>query len=204
MKATFLKFPIIKISLFAALIGGMVSCDNNATTTDKDTKEVAEDANEAKFDSSKNEQDAQFLVNAAEINMEEIKLGQLAQQRASSADVKNFAKMMVEGHTKALSDLKGLAQTKQVSLPDSTTKDGLDHYGKLDEEKNGSDFDRKYCDMMVDAHKDAIDRFERAAGDNNADAQIKQWASSMIPDLRSHLDQALTCQNKLQKNNSKK
>ncbi len=196
MKAKFLKLPILSISLFIALMGGMVSCGNNAKT-DTDTKEVAEDANDAKFDSAKMEKDAQFLVNAAEINLEEIKLGQLAQQKGVSADIKSLGQMMVESHTKALNDLKGLAQSKTISIPDSATKDAMDAYDKLEDEK-GADFDRKYCDMMVDGHKDAIDKFEKAAADAT-DPQIKQWASSMIPDLRKHLDQSLACQTKLGK-----
>jgi putative membrane protein len=198
MKAKFLKSPILHFSLLAVLTGGMVSCgNNNGARTNDDTKEVAEDKNDAKFDSAKVEKDAQFLVNAAEINLEEIKLGQLAQQRGMSADIKSLGQMMVEGHTKALSDLKSLAQSKTISVPDSATKDATDAYDKLQKEK-GKDFDRKYCDMMVDGHKNAIDKFEKAASDAN-DPQIKQWASSMLPDLRKHLDQAMTCQTKLGK-----
>jgi putative membrane protein len=196
MKAKFLKSPILNISLFALLMGGIASCGNNAKTND-DTKAVAEEKNDAKFDSAKNEKDAQFLVNAAEINMQEIKLGQLAQKKAMAADVKSLGQMLAESHTKALSDLKGLAQSKTISLPDSTTNDAMDAYKKLDDKK-GADFDKKYCEMMVDGHKDAIDKFEKAASDAS-DPQIKQWASSMIPDLRKHLDQAMACQNKMKK-----
>ncbi len=198
MKVRFLKSPVLRISLFAALMGGMVSCDNtNTAKTNNDTKEVAEDANDAKFDSSKNEKDAQFLVNAAEINLEDIKLGQLAQQKGVSADIKSLGQMMVEHHTKALNDLRNLAQSKTISIPENATKDVLDDYEKLEGMK-GADFDRKYCDMMVDGHKDAIGKFEKAASDVS-DPQIKQWASSMVPELRKHLDQALVCQNKLGK-----
>ncbi len=46
--------------------------------TSKNTKDVAQGHNKAKFDESGNEKFAQFLVNTAEINMEEISLGQLA------------------------------------------------------------------------------------------------------------------------------
>ena len=60
--------------LIAAIIGTS-SCMNNKP---EDTKEVAEEKNEQIFDNNNNEKDAQFLVNAAEINHEEISLGQLA------------------------------------------------------------------------------------------------------------------------------
>lgn len=198
MKAKFLTSPILHFSLLAALTGGIVSCGNNdGARTNADTKEVAEDKNDAKFDSAKMEKDAQFLVNAAEINLEEIKLGQLAQQKGMSNDIKMLGQTMVEAHTKALSDLKSLAQSKTISIPDSATKDANDAWDKLQKAK-GTDFDKKYCDMMVDGHKNAIDKFEKAASDAT-DPQIKQWASSMLPDLRKHLDLSMTCQNKLAK-----
>jgi len=117
MKAKFLKSPILHFSLLAALTGGIVSCGNSdGARTNADTKEVAEDKNDAKFDSAKMEKDAQFLVNAAEINLEEIKLGQLAQQKGMSNDIKTLGQKMVETHTKAINHLKTLAQSKNISI----------------------------------------------------------------------------------------
>lgn len=67
------KFKVLQAIILIAVIISTLSCKNNNS---KDTKEVAEEHNEAKFDKSGNEKDAQFLVKAAEINMEEISLGQ--------------------------------------------------------------------------------------------------------------------------------
>jgi len=98
--------------------------------------------------------DAQkFFEKAAIANMAEIKLGQLAAQRAESADVKQFAQMMVDEHTKALDQLKEAAQKASITLP--TDLDGK-HQKKQDKlsEASGAEFDKKYVDAMVDAHKD--------------------------------------------------
>jgi putative membrane protein len=46
---------------------------------------------------------------------------------------------------------------------------------------------------MVSGHKDAIDKFEKEAKDGS-DTEIKNWANSMLPTLRSHLDAAMKCQ----------
>src|SRR5688572_32420960 len=51
--------------------------------------------------------------------------------------------------------------------------------------------DKEYCDMMVKGHKEAINAFENAAS-NAYDADIKAWASSMLPSLRTHLDRKST------------
>jgi len=62
--------------------------------------------------------DAQkFFEKAAIANMAEIKLGQLATQRAESADVKQFGQMMVDEHTKALDQLKQAARRPTSRCP---------------------------------------------------------------------------------------
>ncbi len=59
-----------------------------------DTKSVANVQNEAKDANINKERDAKFLATAAEINLEEIKLGQLAQQKSTMKDVKDLGKMI--------------------------------------------------------------------------------------------------------------
>jgi putative membrane protein len=162
-----------------------------------DTKEVAEDRNEEKFETNKSEKDAQFLVDAAEINLMEIQLAQLANTKATAQDVKDLAKMMEEAHTNSMNELKTLAASKSISIPTTVTEDGHDHHKKL-ADKSGEDFDKEYCDMMVKGHKDAIDKFEKASNDA-VDADIKQWASATLPALRNHLDHATTCQDRMKK-----
>ncbi len=160
-----------------------------------DPKEIAEDKNEEKFDNRKSEKDAAFLVDAAEINLEEIKLGELAQERGTLQDVKDLGKMMVKEHTAAMNELKTLAKNKAITIPEVLTEDGQDAYDDLNEEKAGKDFDKDYCDMMVKGHKRAIRKFENASS-NAQDADIRNWASSMLPGLRTHLDHSNMCKEK--------
>jgi putative membrane protein len=196
MKANKVKTLLQGSTLFTAVILMIfVACNQQRP---EDTKDTAEDRNDAKFDENKNEKDAKFLVDAAEIDLMEIQLGQLASTKATAADVKDLGKMMEEQHSKSLDNLKALAAKKTVSLPTSITDDGQDHYKKL-ADKNGNDFDKEFCDMMVDGHKDAISKFEKASTESN-DAEIKDWAAATLPTLRNHLDHALTCQEKVKNN----
>ena len=189
---TRIKTTLLHTAFITAVIFGASSCANNEKPAD--SKEVAEDHNEAKFDNADKEKDAQFLVNAAEINLEEIKLGQLAQEKGSLAEVRDLGKMMVDAHNKAMNDLSALAKTKVVTIPSAPTDKADDAYKKLNE-KTGNKFDKEYCDMMVDGHKEAISKFEKAAADAK-DPDIKAWASNMLPELRTHLDHAMICQQK--------
>ena len=194
-KLVFFKQTMIH-AIFAAGILLLVSCGSS-----KDTKEVAEDKNEArfdrneaKFDRDRQEKDAQYLVNMAEVNMKQIQLGQLAQQKGTTTHVKELGKMIEEAHTKLQSDLTALAQRKSITIPTSPTGDVRDVYNDLNE-KSANDFDEAYIDMMVDQHEDVIKTFEDATTDMY-DTDIKNWAIAALPDLRTNLNHSIKSQNK--------
>ncbi len=182
------------LSLFLAIATTLwlSSCEQKAKTTD--TEEIAEEQNEPKVDATK-EKDENFLMKAAEINLEDVQLGQLAQQKGTHADVKSLGQMLATEHGKAMSDLQALASSKSIAVPTSPTKDVQDKFQKLGE-KSGMDFDKEYCEMMVNGHQNAIDLYENAAN-NAADPDIRSWANNMLPGLRNHLEQAKACREKL-------
>src|SRR5205823_909236 len=62
--------------------------------------------------------DREFVRKAAEGGLAEVELGQLATQKASSPDVKQFGQRMVNDHTKANDELKEVAQKQGISIPD--------------------------------------------------------------------------------------
>ena len=195
MKTTrYIKQALLQLT-FVATILLFASCSN--TQKPKDTKEVAEDRNDEKFDNNKQEKDAQFLVNAAEINLEEIQLGKLAQKKGGTAEVKELGKRMEDAHTKSLNDLKSLAKRKMITIPTTPTENAQDAYETLNEE-SGKDFDKAYADKVVNEHEDAIEAFEEASTDSN-DTDIKNWARASLPDLRMHLDNSIDSQKKLEK-----
>jgi len=172
------------------------SCKNEPKQ--EDPKEVAEDANEAKFDTiDSKEDDSEFLVDQAEINLAEIEIGKLAQQKSTNTEVKKFGKMLVDEHTKSASEVSALAKAKNFTLPTSLTEDGQEEYNKLNE-KTGLDFDKKFADMMIDGHEKAIDKLKKAS-ENAKDAEIKTWASNNIAGLTAHLEHAKLLKQNLDK-----
>ncbi|AWH86998.1 DUF305 domain-containing protein [Flavobacterium album] len=167
---------------------GTTSCKKDEKQ--EDPKEVAEDANEAKFDdvNDNKEDDSEYLVAAAEVDMKEIELGKLAQQKSTNADVQALGKMMVEQHEKASAETKALAAKKNITLPAALTDKGQDAYKDLND-KTGHDFDKAYADMMVDGHEKTIEKMEKAS-EKATDADIRMWAAKMLPTLRTHLEHA--------------
>jgi putative membrane protein len=99
-------------------------------------------------------QDKMFLRKAAEGGIAEVKLGQLAAQKASSDDVKAFAQKMVDDHTRLNEEIAQIADSMGVMLPKSINKEDQAEYDKLNA-LSGNDFDLEYLSFMVkDHHKD--------------------------------------------------
>lgn len=185
-----LQAIFISVFLFAA-----ISCTDSKKT--KDSKDVAETQNDAKFENTSTEKDAQFVVNATEIYMNEIKLGQLAQQKSTMADIKALGNTIEMDHTKGLAELKDLAMQKKITIPSSLTENGMDAHKKLND-MSAKDFDKAYCDMMVNGHKDAMGVFKKAS-EECSDAEIKAWATGKLSGLQMHHDKSMACQTKLDK-----
>jgi len=183
----------------AAGIAFTPSCSNDHSNADNkvsdDPKEAAEDHNDAKFTTNSSEKDAQFLVDAAEVNLAEISMGKLASTQGMTKEVRELGEMMNGSHQKAYDDLASLAKKKNITIPAAASDDYQKKYNTLSE-KRGSDFDKDFCDEMVAGHKDAIDKFERASKEST-DPDIQTWAANMLPTLRTHLDHSMNCKEKV-------
>jgi len=189
----FLKKARLSVT-FASAILIMGSCEHQDQMNSNETAEVG---NDEKFDKNKQEKDAQFLVKAAESNLKQIQLGQLARQKGTTPDVKELGKIMESEHSKSLNELETLAKNKMVTIPTSLTNDARDDYNDLNE-KSGNDFDKAYADMMVSEHKNVIEDYEDAS-DNSYDSDIKNWASGSLSNLRKHHEHSVKCQEKIDK-----
>lgn len=184
-----MKRPV-KLLFAACLSAALVSCGNQAKQ--EDPKDVAEEQNEENLNNSDVKEDSDFAVEAAAGSMMEVQLGQLAQTKATSPEVKKFAETMVTDHSKASDELKTLAQQKNITLPSSLTEDHQKKYDELNQ-KQGAEFDREYMDYMVKDHEEDVDAFEKQAEDGN-DPDLKAWASQTVPTLRQHLEMAKATQ----------
>lgn len=177
-KLTFRNFLVIFLGVF--LIGLTYSCKNES-----EAKEAAEEINEDRFENSK-EDDAEFVVEAATMDLKNIELAKLA-SKSTNAEIKTHAKMIEEGHTKLYNEIKMMAEQKQIAIPLTMTTDAIDEYKDLSD-KTGADFDKKYLDIMIDNHEKEIKKYENYVEDSK-DAEIKTWASNTLAGLRSHLQE---------------
>jgi putative membrane protein len=132
------------------------------------------------------DKDAKFIKKTADAGMAEVKLAELGTQKAERADVKEFAKMMVDDHTKSNTELATLAKSKGVETSQMISEKGADKFKDLENEKGGA-FDKAFLDQMEKEHKNMIDDFEDAQKDVK-DGELKAWIDKTLPTLRAHLD----------------
>jgi putative membrane protein len=134
--------------------------------------------------------DEAFVSQAAQNGYAEIETGKMAMEKASDPKVKEFAKHMIDDHTQANQELKTLASSKGVEVPDDPS---LLQRGKamvMLKTAEGATFDRRYAESMgVQAHEDNIELFEKAAG-SAEDADVKAYAQKLLPKLQEHLKMA--------------
>ena len=132
--------------------------------------------------------DSNFMKKAAAGGLAEVELGQLAVQKASNEQVKQFGQRMIDDHSKANEQLKSVAEQEHVTLPtrpdlkDRQTKDRL-------EKLSGTEFDQAYMSDMLKDHKKDVAEFERESKMAKNPA-VKSFAEQTLPVLREHLSLA--------------
>ena len=141
--------------------------------------------------------DHSFVTKAAAGGIAEVKLGTLATQKASSADVKAFGQQMVDDHGKANAELKQLASSKGVTIPSDTDAHHQATYDRLSK-LSGAEFDREYMKDMVSDHRKDVSEF-RQESQSGSDPDVKAWAAKTLPTLEHHLQMAESTDAKVKK-----
>lgn len=184
-----MKKLLFKGIFLSSLMYFISSCngDSSSDTSTADSTDTAGMTAQSPQSSTSmpSDDDVKFAKAAADGGMMEVELGKLALTKATSPMVKQHAQMMVDDHGKANGELKSLAATKNIMLPDSMSADHKKAYDDL-AKKKGKDFDKAYTDMMVDDHKKDVDEFKDQAN-KGTDSDLKAWASGKVPILEQHL-----------------
>jgi putative membrane protein len=133
--------------------------------------------------------DQQFVDFAAQTDMVEANLGQLAGNVGDSQAVKDYGQMLTTDHTKDYGQLSAAAQQASLNVPNAIDKEHnkmmIDPFQKL----KGAAFDHKFAAEMVAGHTKAIAVYKKEADDAQNPA-LKSYAQAALPTLQQHLDQA--------------
>jgi len=132
--------------------------------------------------------DTHFYKAAAAGGIGEVEMGRIAEQKSSDPKVKEFAAMMIKDHSAANEELKSLAASKSVSLPDGPGAHADAAKAKL-QLLSGASFDKYYLSNQIAAHKSTVALLNKEIS-SGQDDEAKAFARKILPTVRSHLKAA--------------
>lgn len=124
-------------------------------------------------------------LNAA--NQYEIQAAQIALQRSTNPDVRNFAQMMIDQHTGAIGQVGAAMQSINMAPPPvQLTADLTARLNGLN--AGGPNFDAAYLQDQIAAHQDALALAQSCAA--NGGPPIASVAGGLVPAIQNHLSMA--------------
>jgi putative membrane protein len=127
--------------------------------------------------------DQAFVEDILKDNQAQVEMSQLAQQKASSPDVKDFSQRMVQIHTQLNQQFAPLAKQLQVDQPQKPSKQGKKEIAQL-EQLSGSDFDTAYLQAMAKEQEHSLKQLKSEESAQNP--MIQKVAKLDEPVLTQH------------------
>jgi putative membrane protein len=118
----------------------------------------------------------------------EVRMSQIAEQKAVNPSVRQFAQRMVSDHSRLQSEWTAMASSNGMSVNpqlDNADKAKLDQLNRL----SGPEFDRIYMNLMIQGHQEAVSRLQNE-GQYAQSAPVRARISNDLPLLQQHLSLA--------------
>jgi putative membrane protein len=129
--------------------------------------------------------DQAFLRQMFESDAVEVQLGQMAQEKSQSDDVKQFAQKMVENRKRLDEQLAPLAKRLDVGQPKGPDKKMKQEIARL-QALSGQQFDEEYIRTIAKAHEKDVKNIKQAA-DASQDPSVQRTAQADAPIIEQHL-----------------
>lgn len=129
--------------------------------------------------------DKQYLQTAIEGDRFEIAGGKLAQQRGSTAAIKDYGSRLVADHSKSLGEDIALAHKLHIKVPvapSASMQWELQTVARF----SGSEFDHRYADLEAKDHQQDISEAQDEVKDGT-NRKVRRSAKKEIPILKTHL-----------------
>jgi len=132
--------------------------------------------------------DKAFMKMAAQIDMTEAHIGQMAESRGSASQVRDFGQKLTHDHTDAYDQLAAVAAKTGAAIPKGIDIRKIPAVEQLMNLK-GPQFDHLFAQEEVRDHQKALAEFKREA-QHGQNPDVKTYAGKMIPVLEDHLHTA--------------
>ena len=130
-------------------------------------------------------------------NAGEVRLAELALKNAQSEDVKKFAQMMINDHSKANDELSQVAKNHNIDFPPAPPAEAVEMSKTLLDLK-GAEFDKKYMGEVVTGHTNDLAAYKKAKGEVK-DHLLVAYVDETEPKVAEHLKAAKAIDDKLTK-----
>jgi len=130
-------------------------------------------------------QDSKLIFQMASSNIMEVRLGQMAQQKASNAAVKQFGQQMVTDHTNLENQLTGLVSKNGTNFQPAMSKENEAEVSRLDK-LSGAQFDQQYMTSMIQHHQQDISTLQ-SQSQSAKSGEARQMIAASMPVLQQHL-----------------
>lgn len=146
-------------------------------------------ANIASAQTALTKADADRLVAIAQANIAEVAAGKIALDKSSNADVKSFAQMMIDDHSKGLDETKKVAAAKNVTLPSEPDAEHKKMAAEL-QKLSGAAFDKQYVSKAGVVDHGKVHAALKKDIANAKDGDVKSLASKLEPTVAHHEEMA--------------
>jgi putative membrane protein len=162
-----------------------------------ETEMGANSSQSSSAEASKAQTAQNILSMMHDTNQQEMKMGQMAQQKSRNPDVQKLAKHIADDHKKSDDKVQALAKKEKVALtaPEAMTPDDKDKMASHKEAMSklqsaqGGDFDRAFVQAMIDGHRDAILSLTSAQAQVSSD-DVRDLIGNTLPTLKEHQSKA--------------
>ena len=135
----------------------------------------------------------EILAVLVELNTAEADMGELAQRKAVTAEVKDYAVMLQRGHTANVNEAKrllGKGEQLQASQVSAQLKSKAQERMNDLRAESGRDFDQEFIATQVKAHEGALRIIDDELMPAAKDPQVKQQLTETRREISTHLAKA--------------
>lgn len=125
-----------------------------------------------------------FVEDVSQANIAQIEMNKIALEQSDSADIKAYARKMIDDHANSNRELRVLAKKRNLKMEDEAT---LESKAKelILQQRDGESFDDAFINHQIKIHKKAIDFYGAAARAD--DSSVRSFAVAALPKRKRHL-----------------
>ncbi|WP_167759798.1 DUF4142 domain-containing protein [Massilia horti] len=130
----------------------------------------------------------EFLIEALQDSMAEVKICEMAMEKSQNPEVKHFAQRMIDEHGRMSRDMEKLATDKKLEVPRAIRREQQMTVDELSGVE-GTVFEQRWIQYEIDVHERDIKVFSHYA-DTEPDPEIKKMAKEGARMFGDHLKRA--------------